>query len=301
MDLVDEHDGAGIGFELLDHLLEPLLEVAAVARAGQQRAHVEREYGGVLEHVGNFAVHDPPRQAFRDRSLSHAGIADEQRVVLLPPAEDLDGAVDLGIAADQRIDLSLAGFLVEIHAVGIEGIALLLGVIARLGVGLVLRTPYWTGLGHAGALGDAVTDVVHRIVARHVLLLQEVGGMALALGKDGDEHVGPGHLLAAGRLHVYDCPLDDTLEAGRGLGILVGIVHEVLKLAFEVGSKAAPQLVEINVACPHDRRRILVVQQRQQQMLEGGVFVMTLVRERQCAVQGLFEIARKRWHVRFRS
>ena len=45
VDLVDEHDRAGIGLDLLDHLLEALFEIAAIARAGEQRAHVEREHG----------------------------------------------------------------------------------------------------------------------------------------------------------------------------------------------------------------------------------------------------------------
>jgi hypothetical protein len=35
--------------------------------------------------------------------------------------------------------------------------------------------------------------------------------MALALGKDGDEHVGAGHFLAAGRLHMDHRALDDAL------------------------------------------------------------------------------------------
>ena len=43
VDLVDEHDGVGMRLELLDDLLQALLEVAAIARARQQRAHVERE------------------------------------------------------------------------------------------------------------------------------------------------------------------------------------------------------------------------------------------------------------------
>src|ERR687897_922032 len=51
-------------------------------------------------------------------------------------------------------------------------------------------------------LGDAVGDEVHRVEPRHVLELQEVDGVALALGEQGDEHVGPGHLVAAGGLHV---------------------------------------------------------------------------------------------------
>ena len=69
VDLVDEHDRAGIGLDLLDDLLEPLLEIAAIARAGKQRAHVERKHGGVLEHVRHLAVDDAARQALpRSRS-----------------------------------------------------------------------------------------------------------------------------------------------------------------------------------------------------------------------------------------
>jgi len=41
VDFVDEHDRARIGLKLLDHLLEALFEVAAVARTGEQRPHVE--------------------------------------------------------------------------------------------------------------------------------------------------------------------------------------------------------------------------------------------------------------------
>src|SRR5690606_4657588 len=43
VDLVDEHDGAGELLDLLDDLLEALLEIATIARAGKQRAHVERK------------------------------------------------------------------------------------------------------------------------------------------------------------------------------------------------------------------------------------------------------------------
>ena len=94
----------GIVLDLLHHGLQALLEVAAIARAGQQRAHVEREDGGVLQHLGHLAVDDLARQAFGDGGLADAGIADEQRVVLLPAAQHLDGAQHLRLAADQRID-----------------------------------------------------------------------------------------------------------------------------------------------------------------------------------------------------
>ena len=78
--------------------------------------------------------------------------------------------------------------------------------------------------GRGVALADAVADVGHRIEAAHVLLLEEIDGVALALGEQRDEHVGAGDLVAAGRLDVEDGALDDALEpAGRGrVGAVVG-------------------------------------------------------------------------------
>ena len=130
MDLVDEHDGVRVRLDLLDHLLQALLEIAAVAGAGEQRAHVEREDGGVLEHLRHLARDDLAGQAFGDGGLADAGIADEQRVVLLPAAEDLDRALDLGLAADQRVDLAVLRLLVEVDAIGVERVALLLRALA---------------------------------------------------------------------------------------------------------------------------------------------------------------------------
>ena len=107
-------------------LLQALLEIAAIARAGQQRAHVEREHGRVREHLGHLALDDLAGQALGDRGLADAGIADEQRVVLLPAAQHLDRALHLGLAADQRIDLAVLRLLVEVDAIGVERVALLL-------------------------------------------------------------------------------------------------------------------------------------------------------------------------------
>src|SRR6267143_1410480 len=41
---------------------------------------------------------------------------------------------------------------------------------------------------HAGPFGDPVADVIDRVAARHVLLLQEIGGVAFALRKDRHQH-----------------------------------------------------------------------------------------------------------------
>ena len=84
-----------------------------------------------------------------------------------------------------------------------------------------------------------------------------------------------------------------------GLRILVALADQVLQLGFEIGGEAAAQLVEIDVAGAHDRGGVLVVDQRQQEVLERRVFVVTLVGERQRAVQRLFEAARKCGHLCF--
>ena len=301
MDLVDEQDRARIGLELLDHLLEPLLEIAAIARAGQQRAHVEREHGGVAQHVRHFAVHDAARQPFGDRGLADAGFADEERVVLLAAAQHLDGAADLGVAPDQRVDLAFARLLVEIDAIGVECVAFLLRLVAVLGVALLVGAAHWARFRHAGPLGDAVGDVIDRVVARHVLLLQEIRGMAFALGEDGDQHVGAGHFLAARGLDVDHRALDDALEAGGRLGILGAVGDQIIELGFQIGDEAAAQLVEIDVAGAHHRGRVLIFDQREQEVLERGVFVTAFVGERQGAMERLFKAAREGWHFNFSS
>ena len=109
--------------DLLHHLLEALFEVAAIARAGEQRAHVEREHGRPAQHLRHRAVDDLVGEPFGDRRLADAGLADQQRIVLLPSAQHLDRALHLGLAADQRIDLAILRLLVEVDAVSIESAA----------------------------------------------------------------------------------------------------------------------------------------------------------------------------------
>ncbi len=227
MDLVDEHDGAGIGLDLAHHGLEPLLEIAAIAGAGQQRPHVELEDGGIGENIRHVAHDDAARQPLGDGRLAHAGIAHEQGIVLLAAAEHLDGALNLGSAADQGIDAAGARLLIEVDAVDLERIGAALLLLAALDRGgILVDAAHGARLRHAGPLGDAVADIVDRIEAGHVLLLQEEGGVALPLGEDGNEHVGPRHLLPSRGLHMRHGAVDHALEACRRLGIAMGVEHE---------------------------------------------------------------------------
>src|SRR5207302_10075304 len=82
VDLVDEQDDVAAGADLLEDLLQPLLEVTAVAATGDERAEVERVELLVLEVLRHLSLDDRLRQTFNDGGLADAGLTDEHRVVL---------------------------------------------------------------------------------------------------------------------------------------------------------------------------------------------------------------------------
>ncbi len=230
------------------------------------------------EHFRHVAHDDAARQAFGDGRLADAGIAHEQRVVLLPAAQHLDGALNLGTAADQRIDAPGPRLLIEVDAIDLERVGAALLLLAAVDSRRIfIHAAHGARLGHAGALGDAVADVVDRVEAGHVLLLQEEGGMALALGEDGDEHVGACHLLAARGLHMRDGAVDDALKAGGRLRVAMGVEHEPREIVVDIAGDLVAQEIEVDVAGAHHRRRVAVVDQRQQQMLQRRIFVAALI------------------------
>ena len=116
--------------DLLEHRLQPLLELAAVLGAGDERAHVERDDALVLQALGHVAADDAAGEPFDDGGLADAGLADEHRVVLGAARQHLDDAADLLVAADDRIELALAGQLGEVAAVAFERLVRALGILA---------------------------------------------------------------------------------------------------------------------------------------------------------------------------
>ena len=92
-----------------DDLLQALFELAAVLGAGDQRADIEREQALVLQRLGHVAVDDPLGQPLDDGGLADARLADQGRVVLGAAGEDLHDALDLVLAADQRVQACSCG------------------------------------------------------------------------------------------------------------------------------------------------------------------------------------------------
>ena len=128
--LVDEQHDVAAGPDLLEDLLQPLLEVAAVAGAGHERAEVERVDLLALERLGNLALDDVLGEALDDRGLADAGLADQHRVVLGPARQHLHDALDLLLAADDRVELGLARELGEVAAELVEHHRALAGLLA---------------------------------------------------------------------------------------------------------------------------------------------------------------------------
>ena len=172
--LVDEQDDEALRVgNLLEDRLQALFELAAVFRARDERAHVERDDALVLQPFRHVAADDAAGQAFDDGGLADARLADEDGIVLRPARQHLDDAPDLLVTADHRIELALAGQLGQVAAVALERLVGALGVL----VGHALRA------AHAG---QRLEDPV----ARDAVLRQQLGGRgAPGFRGNGDEEV----------------------------------------------------------------------------------------------------------------
>ncbi len=114
VELVDEQDDVAALGDLLHHLLQALLELAAILRAGHQGGQVERVDLLVLEQLRHVGVDDALSQALDHGGLADAGLADQDRVVLGASREDLHDPLDLGLAPDDRVELAVGRQLGEV-------------------------------------------------------------------------------------------------------------------------------------------------------------------------------------------
>ena len=132
VDFVDEQDDASVRrLDLVQHGLQALLELAAVLRAGHERRHVEREHGAVLQPLRYVATHDTLCKALHDGRLAHAGLADEDRVVLRLAGKDADHVADFCVTPYNGIELARARHLHEVASVLLQCLVLPFRVVRR--------------------------------------------------------------------------------------------------------------------------------------------------------------------------
>ena len=182
VDLVDEEDDVAPRADLLEDLLQALLEVAAVAAARHERAEVERVELLARQGLGHLVGDDALRQSLDDGRLAHAGLADEDGVVLGAARQDLHHAFDLFSTSDDRVQLAVAGQLGQVAAELVED---------RRARRVVARA-------RALARADGLLALVARHQLDHLLAHaaevgpeahQDGGGHALSLAHEAEEHV----------------------------------------------------------------------------------------------------------------
>ena len=114
MDLIDEQHHARILAGLRDDGLQPLLELPAVLGSSDDEAEIQGVDPLVRQAGRHEALVDLLGQALHDGGLAHAGLAQQDRVVLAAAAEDLDDALDLCIPADEVVEDAPLGHLRQV-------------------------------------------------------------------------------------------------------------------------------------------------------------------------------------------
>jgi hypothetical protein len=214
---VDKDDGLSrVGGDVLQYRLQPLLELAAVLGAGEQRRHVERQHALVFQRLGHLAIDDSLGEALDNRGLAHTRLADQHRIILGAPLQDLDRAPDLVVAADDRIELAFAGALGQVDRVFFQGLALSFRFL-RIDAGPATHR----------------FDRRFQCLAGEPLLFQQAAGLAFVVGEREQEKL-------AG----------DELVATPG-GFLVGKVEQIVEVARDADLAALP----FDFRQPRDRLR----------------------------------------------
>ncbi len=151
VELVDEQDDVAALGDLLHHLLEALLELAAVLRG----------------------------EPFDDGGLPDAGLADQHGIVLRAARQDLHHALDLRLAADDRVELALGSLLGQVAAELVE----------ELGALRLLAGSGGPTLLAAAGTGEHPDDLVANLVRIRVEVEQDACGDALVLTHEAEQDV----------------------------------------------------------------------------------------------------------------
>ena len=122
MNLVQEKNNLPLPFLHFVHDgFQPFLKLAAEPGPGYHCAHVQGQHPLALERVGYVAAGDAGRQPLGNGRLAHAGLSDDDRVVLLAAGQGLGHPADFSVPPDDWVQLSPGGQLGQVDAVLLQG------------------------------------------------------------------------------------------------------------------------------------------------------------------------------------
>ena len=194
--LVDKQDDV-VGFGgLLNHVLEALLKLAAILGARHEARQVERPDILVHEVLGHVAGCNLLSQALDDGRLAHAGVAQNERVVLGAARKNFHHTLDFLFATNYRVELAVARLLREVGRELLKRI----GATPLLlrGIRAAKERQARTGTTSTGAgertllvlvLGGEFLDSLFDGGGRHTQAHEDVHGHAVALFDDTDQQV----------------------------------------------------------------------------------------------------------------
>ena len=278
--LVDEQDRVAGPADFVHDRLDALFELAAILRAGDHHGQVEHDDPLLGQDFRHVAADDPLGKAFDDGRLADARFAEQHGVVLLPAAENLNGPFDFALAADDRVELVLAGQLGQVAAKAVEGRRLALAAAAGAGAALRRRAADADAFA-AAALGafafDAVTQQVQHFLAHFFELQaqvhQHLRGDAFLLAQQAQQDVLGADVVVVQVAGLFHRVLDDLLGPRRLRQLahrdhLGAALHQLLDFQADL-----PQIdVEVLQHVGRDARAFL--DQAQQDVLGADVLVV---------------------------
>ena len=147
-------------------------------------------------------------QALDDGGLADAGLAQQHRVVLGAAREDLHDPLDLGLAADDRVELALGGELGQVAAELVEQLRGLLALARTAGAAAA-------ALAAAAGAGQHPDDLVADLLGVGVEVEQDAGGDALVLAHEAEQDVLGADVVVAERERLAQRQLEHLLGARR--------------------------------------------------------------------------------------
>ena len=264
VDLVDEEDRIWALVERGKQSLKARFEVSAVTRAGEERTQVEGENLRAFEVFGHPALVNAQRQAFGERRLPNAGLADKDRVILASAREDMNGAFKFGAATNHRVEFSGGRLFGEVRGKRFERVGgNAFGFFANTRA--TIRVHRFAGTRVAG-LHDAVRDILKQVETIDFLGAQQDDRVRVGLLVERDEQVANFNFVFFRTGRVVDRMLEHAVK-GQGLSAFDDFV--VRKL-FEVFSKEAFEVLlerlDVAAAALDDVDTGIVVQKREQQV-----------------------------------
>ena len=238
---INEKDDIAFPAYFIHYGLEPFLKLAAVFGAGHHQRQVQGDDPLAAQELRNMALGYFLGQPFHDGGFAHPGFTEQDGVVFVPPAQNLDDALNFRGAADDGIQLAVPGQLGHVPAKGLErgGLGFLLpGVggggrlVRRDGGGfifllvvIVVRDDVVFIRIHLVFGGQHVQQFAPRLFQIHAEVAQNLSGHAVAVTDEAQEQVFRAHIRVVEFLGFPVCHCQDFAHPG-------GVRDVALRLGF---------------------------------------------------------------------